>query len=172
MATTGRAKASQNCADRATAGAPSRTRVLGVDYGRKRIGLALSDALRVTARPLAVINRVNRRQDLRRLGEICREHDVARIVMGYPLHIGGEEGEMASEARRFAVRLQKEFGIEVELLDERLTSWEAQQSIRESAVAARRIRAGLDGVAAAVLLREYLERSPAHQHKRQSQEIR
>lgn len=136
-----------------------RRRVLAVDYGRKRIGLALSDELGLTAQPLATLVRVNRQNDLRRLREACRTHGVTHIIVGHPLHMTGEAGEMANEAARFAARLQKEIGIGVELVDERLTSWEAEQTLAETKSSARRRRKPLDDVAAAVLLRDYLERT-------------
>jgi putative Holliday junction resolvase len=134
-------------------------RVLAIDYGRKRIGLALSDELQLTAQPLAVMKRVNRREDLRRLRDICRKQGVARILVGHPLHISGEAGEMADEAARFAERLRKELGIEVNLADERLTSWEAGQMVAQSGSSHRRKQQFLDDVAAAIFLREYLERN-------------
>jgi putative holliday junction resolvase len=137
--------------------APSR--VLAIDYGRKRIGLALSDELQLTAQPLAIMKRANRREDLRRLRDICRKQGVARILVGHPLHITGAAGEMADEAARFAARLRKELGIEVDLVDERLTSWEAAQMIAESGSFNRRKQESLDDVAAAIFLREYLERN-------------
>jgi len=133
-------------------------RVLAIDYGRKRIGLALSDELQLTAQPLAVMKRTNRREDLRRLRDICRKQGVARILVGHPLHITGEAGEMAQEASRFAARLRKELKIEVHLVDERLTSWEAAQMTAETGSAAHRNASSLDDVAAAIFLREYLER--------------
>jgi putative holliday junction resolvase len=133
-------------------------RILALDYGRKRIGLAISDELLLTAQPLLVMKRANRRDDLRRLRDICRKEGVARILVGHPLHITGEAGEMAEEAARFAARLRKELGIEVDLVDERLTSWEAAQMISESGSAAHRKASSLDDVAAAIFLREYIER--------------
>ena len=133
-------------------------RILAIDYGRKRICLAISDELQLTAHPLLVMKCANRRDDLRRLRDICRKQGVARILVGQPLHITGEAGEMAQEAARFAARLRKELGIEVDLVDERLTSWEAAQMIAESGSAAHRKAASLDDVAAAIFLREYLER--------------
>lgn len=139
--------------------ASERRRILALDYGRKRIGLALSDELRLTAQPLKTLARKNRADDVRRLREICREHGVARIIVGHPVHMTGEAGEMAEEAARFAARLKKELGIEVELLDERLTSWEAKQTAAGTR-SPRDRRAPLDDVAAAILLREYLERRP------------
>ncbi len=134
-------------------------RLLAVDYGRKRIGLALSDELGLTAQPLATLVRVNRQNDLRQLREACRTHGVTHIIVGHPLHMTGEAGEMANEAARFAARLEKEIGIGVELVDERLTSWEAEQTLAETKSSARRRRKPLDDVAAAVLLRDYLERT-------------
>ncbi|HEY0701865.1 MAG TPA: Holliday junction resolvase RuvX [Candidatus Acidoferrales bacterium] len=137
-------------------------RILAIDYGKKRIGLALSDELGLTAQPLQVLAHKNRREDVRRLREICRAKGVKLIVVGHPLHITGEAGDMAEEAERFATRLRKELGIEVELADERLTTWEAEQTLAEMGGAKRRKDAPLDDVAAAILLREYLERKRAN----------
>jgi len=165
---------------------PQLQRILAIDYGRKRIGLALSDTLQITAQPLMTFTRTNRRNDLRRLREVCREHGVARIVVGLPLHITGEAGEMAREASAFAARVKRDLKIEVELLDERLTSWEARETLAEtkstfsrngslnasrdgsrtasrnasrsfSGSSSRRNKAPVDDIAAAVLLRDYLE---------------
>ncbi len=140
------------------------SRILALDYGRKRIGVAISDELLLTARPLLTLVRKNRRDDLVRLRQICRTYNVARILVGHPLHITGEAGEMAAEAARFAARVRKELGIVVELADERLTSWEAAQTVSDRSTSSRRHHSGepLDDVAAAILLREYLDRLPHH----------
>lgn len=134
-------------------------RILAIDYGRKRIGLALSDELGLTAQPLSMLVRKNRRDDLRRLREICRQHEVGRIVVGYPLHMTGEAGEMAEEAKRFAARLERELRLEVVLVDERLTSWEAEQLMATANSKSRRKDKHHDDVAAAVLLRDYLNQA-------------
>jgi len=134
-------------------------RILALDYGRKRIGLALSDEMQWTATPLETLVRSNRRNDLRRLREICRKHSVGRIVVGLPLHITGKAGEMAAEASRFASRLEKDLSLPVVLLDERLTTWEARQTRADAAPRARKKHAALDSLAAAVLLRDYLSRN-------------
>lgn len=138
-------------------------RVLAIDYGRRRLGLAVSDALRLTARPLATWSRSNRRQDLARLRTLCREQEISRIVVGWPLQLGGDRGEMASEAARFAERVREELGIPVELVDERLSSWEAEQTLAQSRGrkphSRRRKEHGLDETAAAVILRDYLRRA-------------
>ena len=131
-------------------------RILAIDYGRKRMGLAISDELGVTAQPLDVLIHKNRREDIRRLREICREHGVRHILVGHPLHLTGEAGEMADETARFANRLGKELAIDVELADERLTSWEAEQIVNGIRSTSR--KAAVDAVAAAILLREYLDK--------------
>jgi len=136
--------------------------ILAIDYGRRRMGLALSDALGVTARPLAVCQRTNRRGDLVRLREICRRHHVGAILVGWPLHLDGSASEMALEAARFAERLRRNLGLPVELVDERLSSWEAQQVLDQASPRGRVSRGGrktLDDVAAAVILRDYLSRT-------------
>jgi putative Holliday junction resolvase len=146
--------------DRSAASPESRpSRILAIDYGRKRIGLAISDELQLTAQPLLVMTRANRRDDLRRLRDICGKQGVARILVGHPLHITGEAGEMADEAARFAARLRKQLGIEVDLVDERLTSWEAGQIMAAAGSSRQRKDSSLDDVAAAIFLREYLERN-------------
>jgi putative holliday junction resolvase len=138
-------------------------RVLAIDYGRSRFGLALSDPLRVTARPLATWKRSNRRRDLARLRDLCREQKVSLIVVGLPLHLEGGRGEMAAEAARFAEEIRAEMGKPVELVDERLISWEAKQALGENAGGKSRSRERgrhkLDEVAAAVILRDYLNRA-------------
>jgi len=128
-----------------------------MDYGRRRIGLALSDELHLTARPLATLARTNRRDDLRRLRELVRKHGVRQIVVGHPLRLDGSAGEMAAEAERFAARVEKELGLPVELVDERLTSWEARETAAETKPRPGKERS-LDEIAAAVILRDYLER--------------
>jgi putative holliday junction resolvase len=132
-------------------------RILAVDYGRKRIGLAISDDLRLTARPLKILQHTNRRDDVRRLRTLVRENQVRCVVVGYPVRLNGEHGDMACEAARFAARLQKELGVLVELVDERLTSWEACNFLRRPTPSSRKHRDS-DDVAAAILLRDYLSR--------------
>jgi putative Holliday junction resolvase len=135
-------------------------RVLAVDYGRRRLGLAISDPLRLTGRPLATWIRTNRRHDLARLRRLCREEEVSLIVVGWPLQLAGTQGEMAREAARFADHVRTDLGIPAELIDERLSSWEAEQTLAETAGGKSRHRdrkrQRLDELAAAVILRDYL----------------
>jgi len=147
--------------------------VLAIDYGKKRLGLALSDELGITTRPFAIWTRTNRRRDLARLGDLARQNAVRRIVVGLPLHLDGTKSEMSGEAEGFAARIEKALGLPVELMDERLSSWEAQQSPvaerskRQTSRTRRRrsegrgpvnTKAPLDGIAAAIILRDYLDR--------------
>jgi putative Holliday junction resolvase len=146
--------------------------ILAIDYGRARMGLAIADAEARLAQPLGTLERINRNEDMRRLRELAREHRVKQIVVGLPLRLDGTQGEMAEEAQRFATRVRKQLGVPVELVDERLTSWEAERLLEETQgrfiheeklgrdKKARNARAKLtvDSVAAAVILKEYLER--------------
>ena len=133
-------------------------RILAIDFGRKRMGLALSDELGMTARPLTTLERTNRRNDLRRLRELVRAHGVGLIVVGNPLRLDGSAGEMAKQAAQFAARIQEELRIPVELFDERLSSWEAQESKSAARAKRNKSKTNLDAVAAAVILRDFLER--------------
>jgi putative Holliday junction resolvase len=147
--------------------------ILAVDYGRARIGLAIAEAEAQLPRPLLTLERVNRNEDMRRLRELVREHSVRQIVVGLPLRLDGTRGEMAEEATRFAARLRKQLGVPVDMLDERLTSWEAERLLEEqsgrvlheakiSSKSERRpARASIDAIAAAVILKEYLEQRRA-----------
>jgi len=149
-----------------------RRSILAADYGRARIGLALADAETRMAQPLSTMERINRNEDMRRLRELVREHGVKQIVVGLPLRLDGTRGEMAEEAERFAARLRKQIGVPVEMVDERLTSWEAERLLEEvqgrfihdekqtGSKKPKNVRAkmSVDAVAAAVILKEYLDR--------------
>ena len=146
--------------------------ILAIDYGKKRLGLALSDELRVTCRPSATWARINRRRDLARLREFARENKVRLIVVGCPLHMDGTASEMSEEARSFATRVRKALGLPVEMMDERLSSWEARAMVvaeatgkrisrGTSAAAAPPRKPPVDDVAAAIILRDYLNLSQA-----------
>ena len=144
-------------------------RILALDYGRARIGLAIASAEAALAQPLGTLDRINRNEDMRRLRELVREHGVKQIVVGLPLRLDGPRGEMAEEAARFGERLRKQLGVPVEMVDERLTSWEAERLLEEHqgrtmhAVSSKKRRQentkpGVDALAAALILKEYLDR--------------
>jgi putative Holliday junction resolvase len=147
--------------------------ILAVDYGRARIGLAIAAMEAQLPRPLLTLERINRNEDMRRLRELAREYSVRQIVVGLPLRLDGTRGEMAEEATRFAARLNKQLGVPVDMIDERLSSWEAERLLEEqsgrvlhdakgrSASERGSGRASVDAVAATVILKEYLEQRHA-----------
>lgn len=130
--------------------------VLAVDYGRRKFGLALSDALALTARPLTIVPRTNRSAAFRALRDLSRQHNVGLIIVGCPLHLSGEASDLSNEATRFASRLGKELGLPVEMVDERLTTWEAKQILSSHRGSSAQGESP-DAVAAAVFLQEYLD---------------
>ena len=154
--------------------------ILALDYGRTRIGLAIANVEARLAKPLATLERINRNEDMRRLRELAREQGVTQIIVGLPLRLDGSHGEMAEEASRFGERVRKQIGVPVEMVDERLTSWEAQRLLEEQGGRPMnppvRMPPGkdldrpkgrpktegkltVDALAAAVMLKEYLQRS-------------
>lgn len=152
--------------------APGSYKILALDYGRCKIGLALADSQARIAEPFSTLERISRNEDMRRLREFARDHHVKQIIVGLPLRLDGTPGEMAEEAKRFARRLHKQLGLPVELVDERLTSWEAERILEEelgrrithfeTGDRRKRITRASDGkytvdaVAATFILREYL----------------
>jgi putative Holliday junction resolvase len=140
-------------------------RYLALDYGRRRIGLAVADEMGIAPRPLLTLQRKNRREDLRRLRQIALEQGAARIIVGLPLNMDGSRGDMAEEAARFARRLERELGLPVFLFDERLSSWEVESAARGGA--GRKRAKHLDAEAAAVILKDYLDRERDKEQTRQ-----
>lgn len=130
------------------------SRSLGVDYGTKRVGLALSDPLGLTARPLAV---VPRSKIVEEVVSLVKEQEVGTIVVGLPTGLGGDEGISASEARKLADELATATGVDVVLRDERYTSRMAESALLESGMKRRQRRESVDKVAAAIILQDYLD---------------
>ena len=131
-------------------------RVLGVDLGSKRIGLALSDSEASLAFPAGTLRSVGRRADIAALCELIQEREVERVVVGHPRHMDGRKGPEAQSAERFARALSQAAGVPVDLLDERWTSMEAERALRDMGHDSRRSRKHVDEVAAALILRTYL----------------
>jgi putative Holliday junction resolvase len=132
-------------------------RILALDLGKRRIGLALSDELGITAQGLETLERTNIREDLARLGELAAEKNVALILMGNPLHMSGREGRQAEYAHDFGERLRKATGLPVEFWDERLTTVEAQRVLRGSGISIQKRAKAVDRLAAVILLESYLD---------------
>ena len=136
--------------------AMSKGRVLAIDLGARRIGLAVSDELRFTARPLPAIRRTN--QFTAHLAALCRELEVSAIVIGLPLRMDGSEGEAAQRARAAAEEIGQATGLPVYLQDERLTTREAAEELREAGFRGDALRQRLDSAAALIILRDFLSR--------------
>jgi putative holliday junction resolvase len=132
-------------------------RLLGLDFGTKTIGLAVSDLLGITAQGLPTLRRKNKRTDLDALARVISEYDVREIVMGLPLRMSGAEGTMAERVHDFAAVLQKRFALPVHLWDERLSSAEANRVLRSSEMSIKRRGEVVDQLAAVLILQSYME---------------
>ncbi|HZD24413.1 MAG TPA: Holliday junction resolvase RuvX [Acidimicrobiia bacterium] len=130
------------------------SRILGIDYGTQRIGLAISDSLGLTARPLEVVGRGELSGTLRR---IDREYGVERVVVGLPTGLSGKEGTSAEGARQLGDEVGKALGVDVEYVDERFTSRIAEGALLESGMKRRDRKGTVDKVAAAIILQTYLD---------------
>jgi len=131
---------------------------LGVDYGDRHIGLALSDVLQITAQPLGMYTLVPAEKENRRyIQDLVRRHDIGRIVVGLPLRLDGSEGTRAGKTREFAVWLNKAAGVPVEFWDERLTTTQALRSVQELKVRLKDKKAAINQTAAVIILQGYLE---------------
>lgn len=132
-------------------------RVLALDLGKRRIGLALSDELGVTAQGLETLQRTNIREDLARLSQLASEKNVTLLLMGNPLHMSGHEGRQAEYTRDFGERLRAATGLPVEFWDERLTTVEAERVLRQSGISIQKRAQAVDRLAAVILLESYLD---------------
>ncbi len=133
-------------------------RVLALDVGEKRIGVAVSDAGGTLALTVGVIPRRGRRQAFADIQALVAAHQAERIVVGLPLRMDGTEGEAAADARRFAERLREVVVVPIDLQDERLSTAEAERVMIAADASRSRRRAARDAVAAAIFLQTYLDR--------------
>jgi putative Holliday junction resolvase len=131
---------------------------LGIDFGERRIGLAISDAAGRVATPLATLPRTSDAAAIATIAELARREEVGRLIVGEPRCLDGRRGAAAERARRFADRLGRTTGLAVELVDEALTSVEAGRRLREAGLDPRRHAERLDALAAQILLQEWLDR--------------
>jgi putative Holliday junction resolvase len=135
-----------------------RTRLLAVDYGTVRIGLAVSDPDRKFAFPLASYSRRSREQDARFFSELVETEGISEILVGLPMHLNGREGSKAAEARAFGQWLNQVTGLPVEFWDERFTTVEAEEQLWSAGLTHKQRQRRRDKVAAQILLQSYLER--------------
>ena len=132
-------------------------RVLAIDVGSKRVGLAVSDELRLTVRTLQALPRTPWKRLLNSLNELCEQLDVRSIVLGLPLRLDGTEGDAAEEVRRVGRNLELSLKLPLFFQDERLTSKDAESSLRERGFQAFEIPGRVDSEAASIILRDFLD---------------
>ena len=132
-------------------------RILALDLGRKRIGIAISDELGITAQGLDTIERTGRREDIELLRRLAMERGVRQFLIGDPLHMSGEASRQGEYTREFARELERKTGIPVVFRDERWTSREAERTLRGSGIANDRRKPTIDRLSAVLLLQNYLD---------------
>jgi putative holliday junction resolvase len=132
-------------------------RILAIDYGARKVGLAVSDELRLTAQGLPTYRRGNKKADFDYLRRLIRQYGVSEIVVGLPLRMSGEEGIQAERVQAFAEELRGKFKLPVHLFDERLTSVEANRVLRETEMSIQRRAEVVDQLAAVLILQAYME---------------
>ncbi|HXX40129.1 MAG TPA: Holliday junction resolvase RuvX [bacterium] len=133
------------------------TRVLGIDLGTKRIGLALSDPSGIIASPLATLAHRSMREDVERVATLCASHGVTSVVVGWPRNMDGTPGPAARQAETFAGRLRAQTGLPVELWDERLSTVAADRAMIRGGARREDRRLTRDRVAAAMMLQSCLD---------------
>lgn len=131
-------------------------RILGVDLGTRRVGLALSDPLRIIGSPLATIPFISEKTLAEKIAHMCSKHEVELVVIGMPYEGDGSEGHGCERARRLAARLEA-LGLKIALHDETWTSRDAEATLREAGKNRRTARDAVDKIAASLILRDYLQ---------------
>jgi putative holliday junction resolvase len=132
-------------------------RILGLDVGSRRIGVAVSDPLGITAQGLDTLQRTTKRRDFQDLQHVIQEYDVREIVVGLPLRMSGAEGTQSDKMQVFAEELRKRFRLPVHLWDERLTSAEANRLLRETELSIEKRGKAVDRMAAVLILQGWME---------------
>jgi putative Holliday junction resolvase len=132
-------------------------RVMGLDVGDKTIGIAISDALLLTAQSRPTLRRKDLKSDIDFLRQLAAENEVHQIVMGQPLHMDGRESTQSQKVARFAEELKKVLDLPVAFWDERLTSFEAEQHLEQMGLNWRQRREQVDKIAAMIILQNYLD---------------
>jgi putative Holliday junction resolvase len=135
---------------------------LALDVGKRRIGLAVSDGLGLTAQGLPTLERTRIREDVRRLRELAEERDVRLLLVGRPLHMSGDVSRQSEYTEEFANRLGSELGLPVMFWDERLTSAEAERLMRDAGATLAQRKKAVDRMSAVLLLESYLENRRLH----------
>ena len=136
----------------------AQTRVLAIDYGERRLGIALSDPSGRVAQPLTVVERSTDRQAVDSIASLLNDYEVTQIIVGDPRSLSGRAGTQAAKVKKFAAALREACDIPIEMYDERLSSKEARSQLAAAGVSGRRVKGLVDKVAASLFLQSYLDR--------------
>ena len=132
-------------------------RILGLDYGQKRIGISLSDPLQITAQPLFVLEGLKEEKKIERIVKLIEEYEIKRIVVGYPLTLKGNKSEFTNKVDTFIKKLKDRVQIEVILWDERFSSVQAHRILHEMNIKPSRNKSKVDSMASVLILMNYLD---------------
>ena len=138
-------------------GTEQATRVMGLDVGARRIGIAVSDLLGLTAQGLETLQRRNKRYDFQHLRRVIRDYNVSEIVVGLPRRLSGSDSAQTQKVQEFAEELRQKFQLPVHMWDERLTSVEANRVLREAELSIEKRTAAVDRMAAVLILQNYMD---------------
>ena len=133
------------------------TRILGLDYGTARVGVAISDTLQMIASPLYYIPAKDQQACIAAIAELCQEREVGRVVVGLPKHMNNTEGESSKAARAFGAKIEAATGLSVDFLDERLTTAAAERVLIAANVSRKKRKEKIDSMAAGIILQNYLD---------------
>ena len=132
-------------------------RILALDFGEKRIGVAVSDALNIIAQSVGTIERKGIKNDLKKIRDLVQEYNAERLIVGLPLNMDGTEGKSANRAVDFVKELKKEIDIPIEMVDERLTTAQGERIFLEADLSRKKRKKNIDKIAAQLILQNYLE---------------
>ncbi len=132
-------------------------RIIGLDYGTVRIGVAISDPSAIIAHPKGYIDAEPKKQCIEKIKELCNETEAEQIVIGLPKHMNGDEGDSAKAARIFGAAIAEATNLPIDFLDERLTTVSANNVLTESNMKAPAKKEKIDSIAAAIILQNYLD---------------
>ena len=132
-------------------------RIMGLDVGTKRIGIALSDPLLITSQPFQTIQRTPEKSALEEIEKIIKDYNVNKVVVGLPLMMNGDLGPQAQDCREFGEKISQKFEIDVIFVDERLTSFEAEEILKKQKAKYTKDKGLVDKIAASIILKEYMD---------------
>lgn len=132
-------------------------RILALDFGKKRIGVAVSDALNIIAQSVGTIERKGIKNDFKKIHNLLQEYNAVKLIVGLPLNMNGSAGESAKLATDFVSELKKEIDISIEMIDERLTTAQGERIFLEADISRKKRKKNIDKIAAQLILQNYLD---------------